>query len=114
MGLSRRIRRMRQPLEEETPHHLRLSPLLNEMKLNSLRTKECNSSKSMNCRTGSTRNEKNLRLLQQTLEQERAARAHSGGARERARDINRRGSGGRTPGLWPSQPECCRGRHASS
>jgi DNA-binding transcriptional MerR regulator len=32
----------------------------------------------------------NLRLLQQTLEHERVARAHDGGARERARDINRR------------------------
>jgi hypothetical protein len=32
----------------------------------------------------------NLRLLQQTLEQERTARAHGGGARERARDINHR------------------------
>jgi tyrosyl-tRNA synthetase len=32
----------------------------------------------------------NLRLLQQTLEQERATRAHGGGARERARDVNRR------------------------
>jgi tyrosyl-tRNA synthetase len=32
----------------------------------------------------------NLRLLQQTLEQERVARAHGGGARERARDVNRR------------------------
>jgi hypothetical protein len=29
-----------------------------------------------------------LRLLQQTLEQERAALAHGGGARERARDVN--------------------------
>jgi hypothetical protein len=35
-----------------------LSPLVHEMKLNSLRTKECNSSKSTNCKTGSTRNEK--------------------------------------------------------
>jgi hypothetical protein len=34
--------------------------------------------------------QKNLRLLQQTLEHERAARAHGGGARERARDVNRR------------------------
>jgi tyrosyl-tRNA synthetase len=32
----------------------------------------------------------NLRLLQRTLEQERAARTHSGGARERAHDVNRR------------------------
>jgi hypothetical protein len=32
----------------------------------------------------------NLCLLQQTLKQERAARAHGGGARERARDVNRR------------------------
>jgi tyrosyl-tRNA synthetase len=32
----------------------------------------------------------NMRLLQQTLEQERTTRAHGGGARERARDINRR------------------------
>jgi hypothetical protein len=32
----------------------------------------------------------NLRLLQQTLEQEHAAHAHGGGARERARDVNRR------------------------
>jgi hypothetical protein len=32
----------------------------------------------------------NLRLLQQTLEQEHATRAHGGGARERAHDINRR------------------------
>jgi hypothetical protein len=32
----------------------------------------------------------NLRLLQQTLEQERMACAHGGGARERARDVNRR------------------------
>jgi DNA-binding transcriptional MerR regulator len=32
----------------------------------------------------------NLRLLHQTLEHERAARAHGGGARERARDVNRR------------------------
>jgi hypothetical protein len=30
----------------------------------------------------------NLRLLQQTLEQERAAHAHGGGARERAHDVN--------------------------
>jgi hypothetical protein len=30
----------------------------------------------------------NLRLLQRTLEQERATRAHGGGARERARDVN--------------------------
>jgi tyrosyl-tRNA synthetase len=32
----------------------------------------------------------NLRLLQQNLEQEHAARAHGGGARERAHDVNRR------------------------
>jgi hypothetical protein len=32
----------------------------------------------------------NLRLLQQTLEQERVACAHGGGAGERARDVNRR------------------------
>jgi tyrosyl-tRNA synthetase len=32
----------------------------------------------------------NLRLLQRTLEQERAARAHGGGARERACDVNHR------------------------
>jgi hypothetical protein len=32
----------------------------------------------------------NLCLLQQTLEHERAARTHDGGARERARDVNRR------------------------
>jgi tyrosyl-tRNA synthetase len=32
----------------------------------------------------------NLRLLQQTLEQERATRAHGGGAQERACDVNRR------------------------
>jgi hypothetical protein len=32
----------------------------------------------------------NLRLLQETLEQERVLRAHDGGARERARDVNRR------------------------
>jgi hypothetical protein len=32
----------------------------------------------------------NLRLLQQTLEHERTARAHGGGARGRARDVNRR------------------------
>jgi hypothetical protein len=31
----------------------------------------------------------NLRLLQQTLKHERVARAHGGGARERARDVNR-------------------------
>jgi hypothetical protein len=49
-----------------------LSLLLHKMNLNSLWTKECNLSKSMNCKTGSTRNEKNLRLLQQTLEQEHA------------------------------------------
>jgi hypothetical protein len=43
---------------EEGTCHLRLSSLLHGMKFNSLRTKECNSSKSVNCRTGSTRNEK--------------------------------------------------------
>jgi hypothetical protein len=32
----------------------------------------------------------NMRLLQQTLEQERATRTHGGGARERARNVNRR------------------------
>jgi tyrosyl-tRNA synthetase len=32
----------------------------------------------------------NLRLLQQTLEQERVTRAHGRGARERARDVIRR------------------------
>jgi tyrosyl-tRNA synthetase len=32
----------------------------------------------------------NLRLLQQTLEHERAAHAHGGRARERAHDVNRR------------------------
>jgi hypothetical protein len=32
----------------------------------------------------------NLRLLQQTLEHERVARTHGGGAQERAHDINRR------------------------
>jgi tyrosyl-tRNA synthetase len=32
----------------------------------------------------------NLRLLQQTLEHEHAARAHGRGAQERARDVNRR------------------------
>jgi hypothetical protein len=32
----------------------------------------------------------NLRLLQQTLEHERVARAHGGGAQERARSVNRR------------------------
>jgi hypothetical protein len=35
-----------------------VEPLLHEMKLNSLRTKECNSSKSMNYRTGLMRNKK--------------------------------------------------------
>jgi hypothetical protein len=35
-----------------------LSPLLHAMKLKSLRTKKCNSSKSMNYKIGSTRNEK--------------------------------------------------------
>jgi tyrosyl-tRNA synthetase len=34
--------------------------------------------------------QENMRLLQQTLEHERAARAHGGGARERARDVNHR------------------------
>jgi hypothetical protein len=34
--------------------------------------------------------QENMRLLQQTLEHERVARAHGGGARERARDVNRR------------------------
>jgi hypothetical protein len=34
--------------------------------------------------------QENLRLLQQTLEQERAARARGGGSRERARDVNHR------------------------
>jgi hypothetical protein len=33
--------------------------------------------------------QENLRLLQRTLEQERAARARGGGARERAHDVNR-------------------------
>jgi DNA-binding transcriptional MerR regulator len=32
----------------------------------------------------------NLRLLHQTLEHERAARAHGGGSRERAHDVNHR------------------------
>jgi hypothetical protein len=32
----------------------------------------------------------NLRLLQQTLKHEGATRVHGGGARERARDVNRR------------------------
>jgi hypothetical protein len=32
----------------------------------------------------------NLRLLQQTLKQERVAHTHGGGARDRARDVNRR------------------------
>jgi hypothetical protein len=49
---------MRQPLEEGMPRHLMLSPLVHEMKLNSLWTKECNSSKSTNYKTGLTRNEK--------------------------------------------------------
>jgi hypothetical protein len=31
-----------------------------------------------------------MRLLLQTLEHERVARAHGGGARERAHDVNRR------------------------
>jgi hypothetical protein len=35
-----------------------LSLLLHKMNLNSLRTKECNLSKSMNCKTGLMRNEK--------------------------------------------------------
>jgi hypothetical protein len=35
-----------------------VKPLLHGMKLNSLQTKECNSSKSANYRTGSTRDEK--------------------------------------------------------
>jgi hypothetical protein len=34
--------------------------------------------------------QENLRLLQRTLEQEHAARAHGGGARERAHGVNRR------------------------
>jgi hypothetical protein len=33
--------------------------------------------------------QENLHLLQQTLERERAAHAHGGRARERARDVNR-------------------------
>jgi hypothetical protein len=57
MELSRQIRRMRQPLEEGTCH-LRSSSLLSGMRLNSLRTKESNSSKSASCRIGSTRNKK--------------------------------------------------------
>jgi hypothetical protein len=56
MELSRRILRTRQPWEEGT-RHLRSSFLLNGMRLNSLRIKECSSSKSMSCRTGSMRNE---------------------------------------------------------
>jgi hypothetical protein len=43
---------------EGMPRHLWLSPLLHGMKLNSLWIKKCNSSKSVNYRTGSTRNEK--------------------------------------------------------
>jgi hypothetical protein len=34
--------------------------------------------------------QENMRLLQQTLEHERAAHAHGGGARERARDVSHR------------------------
>jgi hypothetical protein len=34
--------------------------------------------------------QENLRLLQRTLEQERTTHTHGGGARERARDVNRR------------------------
>jgi hypothetical protein len=34
--------------------------------------------------------QENMCLLQRTLEQERVARAHGGGARERARDVNHR------------------------
>jgi hypothetical protein len=48
---------MRQPLEEGTCQ-FRSSSLLHGMKLNSLQIKECNSSKSTNCKTCSTRNEK--------------------------------------------------------
>jgi hypothetical protein len=40
------------------PRHLMLSPLVHEMKLNSLCTKECNSSKSMNCKIGWMRNKR--------------------------------------------------------
>jgi hypothetical protein len=74
---------------EEGTRRLRSSSLLHGMRLNSLWTKECNLSKSTNCRTGSTRNKKICAYFNKPSSMS-AAHAHGGGARERARDVNHR------------------------
>jgi hypothetical protein len=88
MELLRQIQRMRQPLEEGT-RRLRSSFLLHGMRLNSLWTRECNSSKSANCRTGSTRNEKICAYFNKPSSMS-ARHAHMAEELERARDVNRR------------------------
>jgi hypothetical protein len=74
MELTRQILRMRQPLKEGT-RHPRLSSLPSEMRLNSLRIKECSSSKSASCRIGSTRNGKTYVYFSEPLSKS-ARRAH--------------------------------------
>jgi hypothetical protein len=81
---------MRQPLKEGT-RHLRLSSLLSGMRLNSLRIKECSSSKSASFRIGSTRNEKTYVYFSKPSSKS-AWHMHMAEElkRERARDVNRR------------------------
>jgi hypothetical protein len=60
------------------------------MRLNSLRIKECNSSKSMSCRIGSMRNEKIYAYFNKPSSMS-ARPAHTGRSeRERAHDVNHR------------------------
>jgi hypothetical protein len=115
MELSHRIRRMRQPLEEGTCR-LRSSPLLNEMRLNSLWTKECNLSKSANCRIGSTRNEKICAYFNKPLSIS-ARHAHTAKVPKREPAMSIVASSRirqSSPSFRLSQPEHCRSHHAPS
>jgi hypothetical protein len=106
---------MRQPLKEGT-RRLRSSSLLHGIRLNSLWTKEYNSSKSMNCRTGSTRNKKIYAYFNKPSSMS-ARHAHMAEELERELMTSIIASsriGSRAPGFWSSQPERCRGRHAPS
>jgi tyrosyl-tRNA synthetase len=106
-----------------------LSPLVHEMKLKFLVDQGVQLEQIHELQDRLDEEQENLRLIQQTLEQEHAAGAHGGGARERARDVNRRIVEGRAgePSIFgrasqnvvaaamllrnmpePSNPEACR------
>jgi hypothetical protein len=111
MDLARWIRRMRHLLKEGT-RHLKSSSLPSRMRLNSLRIKECSSSKSASCRIGSTRNEKTCVYY---IEPSSKSARHAHMVEELETSIVASSRIGRsTPGFRLSQPERGRRHHAPS